>query len=322
VRAVQITTLDGPSAVEVVDLPEPEPGPGDLVVDVHHAGVTFPEVLQSRGLYQVKPPLPFVPGAEVSGVVRSAPEGSGFTAGQRVCGFPGLGGFAETVVVNPAMAFPIPDALPLDKAAALPMNYLTMHFGLARRGQLREGETVLVHGAAGGIGTASVQLAKAMGARVVAVTSTREKGEVAKAAGADDVVLADGFKDAVKELTGGRGVDVVVDPVGGDRFTDSLRCLAREGRLLVIGFTEGSIPEVKVNRLLLNNISVVGVGWGAFFLADLPYLQEQWREVLPMLEAGRLDPPIGSVRPLEQAAEALREIEERRAQGKVLLAVR
>ncbi|HWG94327.1 MAG TPA: NADPH:quinone oxidoreductase family protein, partial [Mycobacteriales bacterium] len=171
-RAVQITTLDGPSAVEVVDLPEPEPGPGDLVVDVDHAGVTFPEVLQSRGLYQVKPPLPFVPGAEVSGVVRTAPGGSGFTPGQRVCGFPGLGGFAETVVVNPVMAFPIPDGLAFDKAAALPMNYLTMHFGLARRGQLREGETVLVHGAAGGIGTASTQLAKAMGARVVAVTST------------------------------------------------------------------------------------------------------------------------------------------------------
>ena len=321
-RAVQITTLDGPSAVQVVDVPEPEPGPGDVLVDVHVSGVTFPEVLQSRGQYQVKPDLPFIPGSEVAGVVRSAPEGSGVSAGDRVAAFPALGGFAETVAANPVMTFHLPDGVPFDKAAALPMNYLTMHFGLTRRGRLQAGETVLVHGAAGGIGTAAVQLSKAYGARVIAVTSTPEKGEVARTAGADEVVLAEGFKDAVKELTGGKGVDVVVDPVGGDRFTDSLRSLAREGRLLVIGFTEGSIPEVKVNRLLLNNISVVGVGWGAFFLADLPYLQEQWSEVRPLLEAGKLDPVIGSTHPLEQAAEALLEMDERRAQGKVLLQVR
>ena len=321
-RAVQITSLDGPSALQVLDVPEPAAGPQQVLVDVHVAGVTFPEVLQSRGEYQLKPELPFVPGSEVAGVVRTAPEGSGLSAGDRVAAFCGLGGFAETVAVAPAMVFPLPDGVPFDKAAALPMNYLTMHFALARRGRLREGETVLVHGAAGGIGTASIQLAKGMGARVVAVTSTADKGEVARAAGADDVVLAEGFKDAVKELTGGRGVDVVVDPVGGERFTDSLRSLAREGRLLVIGFTEGSIPTVKVNRLLLNNISVVGVGWGAFWMQDVPYLQEQWQAIRPMLEAGRLDPPIGATFPLEDAARALQEIDERRAQGKVLLQVR
>jgi NADPH2:quinone reductase len=321
-RAVRISTLDGPAAVEVVDVPEPAAGPTDLLVDVHMAGVTFPEVLQSRGQYQIKPDLPFVPGSEVAGVVRTAPDGSGLAAGDRVIAFPGLGGFAETVVANPQMTFALPDSASFAVGAALPMNYLTMHFALVRRGRLQEGETVLVHGAAGGIGTAAVQLAKAYGARVVAVTSTPEKGEVARRAGADDVVLAEGFKDAVKELTGGRGVDVVVDPVGGDRFTDSLRCLAREGRLLVIGFTEGSIPTVKVNRLLLNNISVVGVGWGAFFLADLGYLHEQWDDVRPLLEAGRLDPPISSVHPLEDAAQALLEIDERRALGKVLLQVR
>jgi NADPH2:quinone reductase len=322
-RAVQIATLDGPAAVRVVDLPAPEAGEQDVVIDVHVAGVTFPEVLQSRGEYQVKPELPFVPGAEVAGVVRSAPGGSGVAAGDRVVAFPGLGGFAETVVADPRMVFALPDGVSFEVGAALPMNYLTMHFALRRRGQLREGESVLVHGAAGGIGTAAVQLAKALGAgHVIGVTSTREKAEVARRAGADDVVLVEGFKDAVRALTSGRGVDVVVDPVGGDRFTDSLRCLAREGRLLVIGFTEGSIPTVKVNRLLLNNVSVVGVGWGAFFLADLPYLQQQWAEVRPMLEAGRLDPPIGSVHPLEDAAKALLELDERRAQGKVLLRVR
>lgn len=322
-RAAQISCLDGPPAVRVVEVPPPSAGPQDVLVEVHYAGVTFPEVLQSRGQYQVQPELPFVPGAEVAGVVRSAPEGSGVAAGDRVVAFPGLGGFAETAVANPLMVFALPDGVSFEVGAALPMNYLTMHFALRRRGALREGETVLVHGAAGGIGTAAIQLAKAMGAgRVIAVTSTPEKGEVARRAGADDVVPVEGFRNAVRELTAGAGVDLVVDPVGGDRFTDSLRCLAREGRLLVIGFTEGSIPTVKVNRLLLNNISVVGVGWGAFFLADLPYLQEQWREVRPLLEQGRLDPPISSVHPLDDVVAALQELDERRARGKVLLRVR
>jgi len=322
VRAVQITSLAGPSALEVVDVEEPAAGADTVVVDVHVAGVTFPEVLQSRGEYQLKPPLPFVPGSEVSGVVRSAPEGSGLAAGQRVAAFPGLGGFAEVVAVSPQMVFPLPDGVSFEAGASLPMNYLTVHFGLVRRGQLRPGETVLVHGAAGGVGTAAVQLASALGARVVAVVSSAGKIETAKAAGADEVVLADGFKDAVKQLTGGRGVDLVVDPVGGDRFTDSLRSLAREGRLLVIGFTGGEIPQVKVNRLLLNNISVVGVGWGAFWTAEPTYLQEQWADLLPLLEAGKLDPVLGRSFPLERAADALLELDERRATGKVLLTVR
>jgi NADPH2:quinone reductase len=319
---VQITSLDGPSAVQVVDVPEPVAGPGQVVVDVEVAGVTFPEVLQSRGEYQLKPALPFVPGSEVAGVVRTAPDDAGVGPGDRVAAFPGLGGFAEVVAVDPWGVFPLPDSVTFEAGAALPMNYLTMQFGLIRRGRLQEGETVLVHGAAGGIGTASIQLARAYGARVVAVVSTPEKGEVAKAAGAHDIVLVDGFKDAVKELTGGRGVDVVVDPVGGDRMTDSLRSLAREGRLLVIGFTEGQIPSVKVNRLLLANVSVVGVGWGAFWTPQPEYLQEQWADLLPLLEAGKLEPPISSVRPLQEAVQALLEIDERRAAGKVLLQVR
>ena len=321
-RAVQITRLDGPAALEVVDVPVPEARPGTVLVDVHAAGVTFPEVLQSRGEYQLKPELPFVPGSEVAGTVRSAPDGSALTTGQRVAAFPGLGAYAEVVAVPEGMVFPLPDRLSFLQGAALPMNYLTMHFGLTKRGQLREGETVLVHGAAGGVGTAAVQLAAALGARVIAVTSTEEKAEVARAAGAAETVLADGFRDAVKDLTGGQGVDLVVDPVGGDRFTDSLRSLAREGRLLVIGFTAGEIPQVKVNRLLLNNISVVGVGWGAYWTRQPGYLQEQWAELLPLLEAGRLDPVLGTTHPLEDAAQALLELDERRAAGKVLLTTR
>jgi NADPH2:quinone reductase len=322
VRAVQITSLNGPSALEVVEVDEPTAGPDAVVIDVHVSGVTFPEVLQSRGAYQLKPELPFIPGSEVAGVVRSAPQGSGLEAGQRVAAFSGLGGFAEVVTASPAMVFPLPDRVSFEAGASLPMNYLTVHFGLVRRGQLKAGETVLVHGAAGGIGTAAVQLASALGAQVIGVVSSPEKVETARAAGAQDVVLVDGFKDAVKELTGGRGVDLVVDPVGGDRFTDSLRSLGREGRLLVIGFTGGEIPQVKVNRLLLNNISVVGVGWGAFWMGDVPFLQEQWADLLPLLEAGRLEPVLGRSFPLEQASQALLELDERRAAGKVLLAVR
>jgi NADPH:quinone reductase len=321
VRAVQIATLDGPRAAQLADVPEPDDD-GKVLIDVAVAGVTFPEVLLSRGEYQVKPPLPFVPGSEVAGTVRRAPEGSGFTEGQRVAAFPGFGGFAEVAAADPQFVFPLPDSTSFEQGAALPMNYLTMHFALTRRGGLRSGETVLVHGAAGGLGTAAIQLATAYGARVLAVVSTEAKGEVARTAGADDVVLADGFRDRVKELTGGRGVDVVVDPVGGDRFTDSLRSLAREGRLLVLGFTGGEIPTVKVNRLLLNNISVLGVGWGAFWLGEPGYVAEQWRELLPLLEWGALEPVVGSTYDLADAAAAITELDERRATGKVLLRVR
>lgn len=317
-RAARVTRLDGPAAIEVSDVPEPT-GDGNVLIDVAAAGVTFPDTLLTRGQYQIRPEPPFILGCEVSGVVRAAPPGSGFAAGDRVAAFPGFGGFAETVAAPPSAVFPLPAAVSFEAGAALPMNYLTVHFGLVRRGGLHPGETVLVHGAAGGIGTAAIQLAKAYGATVIAVTSTVDKAEVARAAGADDAVLAEGFRQAVKERTGGRGVDIVVDPVGGDRFTDSLRALAPEGRLLVIGFTGGEIPTVKVNRLLLNNISVVGVGWGAFWQGQPEYLREQWTDLLPLLEAGRLDPPLGPEFPLEEAAAAVAELDERRATGKILI---
>ncbi|WP_034274807.1 NADPH:quinone oxidoreductase family protein [Haloechinothrix halophila] len=320
-RAVRITSLDGPRAVEIADVPAPTPEDDKVLIDVHAAGVTFPDVLQTRGLYQIKPPVPFTPGSEVGGVVRAAPEASGFTPGQRVAAFVGFGGFCETVAADPAAVFPLPDRMRFVHGAALPMNVLTAHFALRRRAALSEGETVLVHGAAGGVGSASIQLAKALGARVIGVVSTEAKADLARAAGADDVVFADGFKDAVAELTGGRGVDVVVDPVGGDRFTDSLRSLAREGRMLVIGFTGGEIPTVKVNRLLLNNISVVGVAWGEFFLHRMAYLREQWDDLLPLLEAGKLDPHIGARYPLDKAADALASMDERTAVGKIVLDV-
>ena len=325
-RAAQVTRLDGPSAVEVVDVPDPQDAgipPTRVVLDVAAAGVCFPDVLLTRGEYQLRPDPPFVLGSEVAGRVRSAPPGSGVAPGDRVAAFCVLGGFAEAVAVDPAMVFPLPDATTWSAGAALPMNYLTCHFALRERGRIRAGDTVLVHGAAGGVGTAAVQLAKAWDARVIAVVSTDAKGDVARAAGADAVVPADGFKDAVGDLTSGRGVDLVVDPVGGDRLTDSLRSLAPGGRHLVIGFTAGSIPEVKVNRLLLGNISVVGVGWGAWWThpagPGTGYLRRQWDDLVPLLESGAVDPVIGEVRSLDEVAIALLAVEERRATGKVLL---
>ena len=316
-RAVQIVSLDGPSAVEVVDIPQPEPSSDQVLIRVRAAGVSFPELLQTRGLYQLKPPVPFVPGSEVAGEVVSAPAGSGLAPGDRVAAMVLLGGFAEYAVTQPDAVFPLPDSLSFEQAAAIPLNYMTAHFGLVVRGQMSEGESVLVHGAAGGVGTASIQVAKAFGAgKVVAVTSTPEKGDVASAAGADEVVLADGFKDAVK-ATG--GVDIVVDPVGGDRFTDSLRCLKEDGRLLVIGFTAGEIPTVQVNRLLLNNVSVVGVGWGAYVLKRQGYIRQQWDALLPHLTSGAISPPLGATFGLDAAGDALLMLDERRATGKVVL---
>lgn len=316
-RAVQVVRLDGPEAVEVRDVIAPVRGTDDVLIEVKAAGLNFPDVLQSRGLYQYKPELPFTIGSEVAGVVRGAPAGSSLQYGDRVAAFCTLGGCAEVVAVPAQFVFPLPQSVSFAAGACLPMNYLTAHFALLVRAKLRAGQTVLVHGAAGGVGTACIQLACALGARVIGVVSTAAKGEVARRAGASDAVLVEGFRDAVKELTGGRGVDVVVDPVGGDRFTDSLRCLAAEGKLLVIGFTAGAIPEVKVNRLLLNNIDVVGVGWGGYALARPGYVAEQWTQLGQYL--GALDPVISATLPLEKASDALSLIDRREVTGKVVL---
>jgi NADPH2:quinone reductase len=317
-RALQIATLDGPSALTETDLPEPVAGPGQVLIDVHASTVVFPDLLLTRGQYQTKPALPFVPGGVVAGTVRA--DGNGFTAGDRVAALTVVGGWAEVAVADASGTLPLPDSTSFAEGAVLPFNYGTMHFGLVRRGRLVEGETVLVHGAAGGIGTATLQLASALGARTIAVVSSEAKGDVARAAGADEVIGVDGFKDAALALTDGLGVDMVVDPVGGDRFTDSLRSLAPEGRLLVIGFTGGEIPTVKVNRLLLNNISVVGVGWGAFWAHQPDYLRKDWDELRPLLLD--LHPVVGATYSLADAADALTAVDERRATGNISLIVR
>jgi len=316
-RAIQITNLNGPDdALELVDIPEPEPShmltPGSgVLVDVHAAGVSFPEVLQTRGEYQFKPELPFAPGSEVGGVRRDT--------GERVAAFCFLGAFAEVAVAPEYMVFPIPDSWDFGQGAALVLNYHTAYFALKLRGRLTEGETVLVHGAAGGVGTAAIQVSKGLGARVIGVVSSDEKERVARDAGADEVVRADGFKDAVNELG---GADLIIDPVGGDRFTDSLRSLNEQGRLVVVGFTGGSIPEVKVNRLLLNNTAVIGAGWGAYVMPKPNVTRQIGQEIEKLIQAGFVNPPVGASFPLEQAAEALKLIDGRGATGKIVLEVR
>ncbi len=327
-RAIQIVEETGPdSALALVDLPEPEPShmltPGEgVVVEVHAAGVSFPELLQTRGQYQMKPPLPFVPGSEVGGVVLSAPEGAAVEPGDRVAAFCALGGFAETAVAPEFFTFQLSPELDFAQGAALILNYHTAYFALLLRGRLAAGETVLVHGAAGGVGTACLQVAKGLGAKTIALVSSEAKRAVAEQAGADQtLLLSDGWKDEVLELSGG-GVEMVLDPVGGDRFTDSLRSLREGGRVVVVGFTGGSIPEVRVNRLLLKNTEVIGAGWGAYVMGKPQLNREIGAAVNGMVDAGFIRPIVGERFPLERAADALRTLDERRATGKIVLDVR
>ena len=327
-RAVQIVAESGPeNALALVELPEPEPShpltPGaGVVVDVQAAGVSFPELLQTRGQYQLKPPLPFVPGSEVAGIVRTAPSGAHVGPGDRVAALCTLGGFAETAVAPEFLTFALAPELDFAQGAGLILNYHTAYFALALRGRLKAGETVLVHGAAGGVGTATLQVARGLQAHTIAIVSDERKAGVARHAGAEHAVLLhEGWKDEVRELSAG-GVDVVVDPVGGDRFTDSLRSLREDGRLIVVGFTGGSIPEVRVNRLLLGNTAVVGAGWGAYVMGKPELNREVGAAIGRMVDEGVIRPIVGERFPLERASEALIAIDERRATGKVVLDVR
>lgn len=322
-KAVQITSLNGPDAIAIADSVAPIASADQVLIKVHAAGASFPELLQTRGLYHVKPPLPYIPGCEVAGEIVSAPPSSKFTPGDRVAalpmvgGLPMLGGFAEMAVAQADMTFALPEQVSFIQGASLPLNYLTAYFALIERAGMKRGESVLVHGAAGGLGTAAIQVAKAFGAhRVIAVTSTDEKGAAAVDAGADMYVLADGFCPVVKELG---GVDLIFDPVGGDRFTDSLRTLRDDGRLLVIGFAAGTIPTVQVNRLLLNNITVVGAGWATYLAKRPGHMQTEWEAIAPHVRSGALRPIISGTYALKDAAAALREIEQRRAVGKIIL---
>jgi NADPH2:quinone reductase len=321
VRAQQVHGLDGPSGLRLVDVEEPEDSTR-VVIDVAAAGVSFPDLLLTRGEYQMKPPLPFVPGVEVAGRVRSAPGGSGFRAGDQVMAFTMLGGFAEVALAEPAFTLAIPTGLSVQAAAGFVMNYHTAHFALARRARLRSGERIAIHGAAGGIGTAAIQVARALGAEVIAIAAGPDKMHIAERAGAHRVLDAEGdWVSALRAQNDGHGVNAILDPVGGERFDLSVRCLAPEGRLIVVGFTDGRIPSVQVNRVLLRNIDIVGAAWGAFLGVEPSLFGETQRALNTMIDAGTVAPIIGKSYPLEEAPAALTLLGQRQATGKIVLSM-
>jgi NADPH2:quinone reductase len=319
VKALVAQELSGPAGLVYTDVDDVS-GDDVVLVDVGVAGVSFPDLLLIKGEYQLKLDPPFVPGTEVAGLVRSAPAGSGFTAGQRVTGLSMLGAWAERVALLPASVQPTPDEIDDGAAVCLLGNYYTMYFALVRRGGLLAGETVLVLGSAGGVGTAAIQIAKALGAKVIAMVHRLGATEFVESLGADVVLpLTDGWAQAVRDHTDGRGVDVVVDPVGGDAFDDAIRVLATEGRLLVLGFASGGgIPSVKVNRLLLRNVSVVGVGLGEF-INRTPGAQAEIGAGLSKLVAAGLRPPPPVRYPLSEGRAALESLADGGIRGKVVL---
>ena len=317
-KALVAQDLTGPAGLAYTEVDDVSGG-DVVVIDVGAAGVCFPDLLMLRGEYQMKMPAPFIPGLEVAGTVLSAPAGSGVVAGQRVSAFSLLGGWAEHVAVPVQSVVPTNDALDDGSAVCLLGNYYTMHFALQRRGALRPGETVLVLGSGGGVGTAAVQIAKALGAKVIAMVHRSSAIEFVESLGADVVLpLTEGWLDAVKQETGGRGVDLVVDPIGGAAFDDAVRALATEGRLLVIGFAAGGIPTVKVNRLLLRNVSVVGVGWGEF-VNRTPGAQVEVGAALGALVDGGLRPPAPVRFPLSDGVAALQGFADGAINGKLVL---
>ncbi|CAN5421188.1 NADPH:quinone oxidoreductase family protein [soil metagenome] len=318
-KALVAQELSGPSGLVYTDVDDAA-GDGMVLIDVGVAGVSFPDLLLIRGEYQLKLDPPFVPGTEVAGVVRSAPADSGFVAGQRVSALSMLGAWAERVAVPAGSVTPTPDGIDDGAAVCLLGNYYTMYFALARRAALLAGETVLVLGSAGGVGTAAIQIAKALGAKVIAMVHRPGATDFVESLGADVVLpLTDGWAAAVREHTGGRGVDVVVDPVGGDAFDDAIRVLATEGRLLVIGFASGGgIPTVKVNRLLLRNVSVVGVGLGEF-INRTPDAQAEFAIGLGKLVDAGLRPPPPVRYPLSDGRAALESLASGGVRGKLVL---
>ncbi|MGQ4618648.1 zinc-binding dehydrogenase [Nocardia sp. R7R-8] len=320
--AVQLAALNGPKALRTTRLPVPD-SRDEVLIEVRAVGVNFPDLLMTYGQYQLRVPPPFVPGVEVSGVVSSAPEASGVQPGDEVVAFcPQLGGYAEFVAVQPAMVAIKPPELDFGEAAALLANFQTVHFAMTRRTSVRAGQTLLVLGAAGGVGTAAIQLGKALGASVIAVVRREGVAERLTALGADHVVtLGSGWVDRVRELTGGSGVDHLLDPVGGRTFDDAVRALAVGGTLLVVGFAAGGqIPSVKVDRLLLRNVSLAGVAWGEYVRLHPPAFAESMADLRDFVARG-LRPFVSARYPLTEASEALTALERGEIVGKAIMEI-
>jgi len=306
------------------EVPVPEPGPRQVRIRNRAAALNFFDILQIQGKYQVKPPFPFTPGAEVAGTVDAVgADVTGVQAGDRVLALTPNGGYAEYSLAPASRVFPVPDGMDMGAAAALPVVYHTSFFALGRRGALQAGEWLLVHAGASGVGMSAIQIGKAMGAQVIATAGGEEKLEFCRAQGADEVVdyRPANWVEYVKALTGSRGADVIYDPVGGDVFDLSTRCLAPEGRLLVIGFASGRIPGIQANRILLKNISVVGVHWGQYVNDHAGYLAETHAALARMYADGKIRPVVSRRFPLNCAHIGLRELAARRVVGKAVLEV-
>ncbi|WP_433522077.1 NADPH:quinone oxidoreductase family protein [Nocardia pseudovaccinii] len=323
-KAWRVTELGEPAQVlRLVELAEPEPGPGQVVVRTRAAAANFPDVLMCRGEYQIKPELPFTPGVELCGeVVAVGADVDGIAIGDRVLGSPALpwGGFAELAVMHAADVFPAPAALDDAEAAALFIGYQTGWFGLHRRAGLRAGETLLVHAAAGGVGSAAVQLGKAAGATVIGVVGSAAKAEVARALGADIVVdrSTQDFVSVVREATDGRGADVVYDPVGGEVYQRSTKCIAFEGRILVVGFAGGQIQSAALNHALVKNYSILGLHWGLYRDKDPQAVRDCHLELTGLAEQGVVKPLIGERLPLDDVAAGLQRLADGRTVGRVV----
>jgi NADPH2:quinone reductase len=317
-----VRELGGPAALEREDTADVSPGPGEVAIAVEAIGCNFFDTLITLGKYQVKPDLPFAPGAEVAGTLSELGDGvKGFSVGDRVTALLAYGGFASRVIAPPERVFPMPEGMSFEDAAALGLVYQTSYVALVPRAQLQAGETLLVHAAAGGVGLAAVQIGVALGARVIGTAGSEDKLELVKQSGADAVInyREEDFVERVLELTDGRGADVIYDPVGGDTFDGSMKCIAFNGRLLVIGFASGTIPSAKMNRVLLKNISLVGLHWGLYFDKDPAVIRDAQRAIFDLHARGKISPVISATYPLSDAAAALDALGTRQTTGKVVL---
>lgn len=323
-KALQCVVHGLPETLVLNDIPLPEPGKGQVRVKVHAVGINFPDVLIIQNLYQFKPALPFSPGGEAAGVVDAVGEGvSGIKVGDRVITMIGNGALAEYLIANERQVVPMADDMPFDVGAGFTMTYGTSHHALKQRARLQPGETLLVLGAAGGVGLAAVELGKAMGAKVIAAASTEEKLALTRQFGADETVnySVDGWRDEIKKLTGGKGVDVVYDPVGDKYAEPAFRSIAWNGRYLVVGFAAGQIPSLPLNLPLIKGASIVGVFWGAFTAAEPALHKENMAELLRWYSEGRLKPHISKHFTLDEGAAAIRWMMDRKATGKVIVDV-
>ncbi|MFZ5914032.1 MAG: NADPH:quinone oxidoreductase family protein [Pseudomonadota bacterium] len=323
-KAMLCKALGLPETLVYEELPDLRPGPGQVVIDVHACGVNFPDYLIIQGKYQTKPKLPFSPGGEVAGVVNSVGEGvSNVAPGDRVLCFigTGYGGYADQALVKAEMVTKIPPQMDFVTASAFLLTYGTSYYSLKDRGDLKPGETLVVLGAAGGVGLAAVELGKAMGARVIAAASSDEKLAVCKEHGADAVInyATEDLKERIKELTGGKGADVIYDPVGGDYSEAALRAIGWGGRFLVVGFANGEIPKIPLNLTLLKSCQIVGVFWGASIERDVSHFQRRNDELLQYYVEGKLKPLVSGVYPLEEAARAINYLVARKVTGKLAL---